>query len=166
MIALADRDGAYRERWFVAYVARQDAAVAARRSTWPRLHHPTRGDIFLCPCCGLPTLPERGGYEICVVCFWEDDGQDDPHAEEVWGGPNHHYSLSAARANFASYLTMYAPGDDRFERLRGDAQALAVKRRIVESGTALGASPDPAGAARLWDAIDAAMSDLRAALHP
>jgi hypothetical protein len=35
-----------------------------------------------CPCCGYLTLMERAGYEICDVCWWEDDGQDDPHADE------------------------------------------------------------------------------------
>lgn len=28
---------------------------------------------FACPCCGCLTLEERGGYDICPVCFWEDD---------------------------------------------------------------------------------------------
>jgi hypothetical protein len=53
-----------------------------------------------CPCCGYLTLRERGGYAICPVCFWEDDGQDDPHADEVWGGPNGRLSLTAARENY------------------------------------------------------------------
>jgi hypothetical protein len=35
------------------------------------------------------------------VCFWHDDGQDDPHADEVWGGPNKGLSLTAARRSFA-----------------------------------------------------------------
>jgi hypothetical protein len=26
-----------------------------------------------CPCCGYYTLDGRGGYDICPVCFWEDD---------------------------------------------------------------------------------------------
>jgi len=57
---------------------------------------------YACPCCGYLTLGERGGYDICVVCFWEDDGQDDPDADAVWGGPNGSLSLTAARANFAA----------------------------------------------------------------
>ncbi|WP_171099328.1 CPCC family cysteine-rich protein [Ruegeria sp. HKCCD7255] len=33
-------------------------------------------DQKICPCCRLPTLRERGNYEICMVCWWEDNGQD------------------------------------------------------------------------------------------
>jgi hypothetical protein len=55
---------------------------------------------YACPCCGYLTLPERGGYDICPVCFWEDDGQDDHDADVVRGGPNHGLSLSVARQNF------------------------------------------------------------------
>jgi Cysteine-rich CPCC len=30
---------------------------------------------FTCPCCGYRTLAEPpGSYEVCKVCFWEDDG--------------------------------------------------------------------------------------------
>ncbi len=53
-----------------------------------------------CPCCGYMTLPERGHYDICDVCGWEDDGQDNDDADRVWGGPNSDLSLSKARANF------------------------------------------------------------------
>lgn len=55
---------------------------------------------YACPCCGFVTLPERGGYEICPVCFWEDDGQDDHDADEVRGGPNGLLSLAKARRNY------------------------------------------------------------------
>ncbi|MFF3462128.1 CPCC family cysteine-rich protein [Streptomyces sp. NPDC002619] len=30
-----------------------------------------------CPCCHHMTLTHRGGFEMCQVCGWEDDGQDD-----------------------------------------------------------------------------------------
>ncbi|MFE0593846.1 CPCC family cysteine-rich protein [Micromonospora echinospora] len=55
---------------------------------------------WACPCCGYLTLGERGGYEICDVCFWEDDGQDDHDAARVRGGPNRNLSLLDARRNF------------------------------------------------------------------
>ena len=48
-------------------------------------------------------LDERGGYEICPVCYWEDDGQDDHDADHVRGGPNGPVSLTAARRNFALF---------------------------------------------------------------
>jgi Cysteine-rich CPCC len=55
-----------------------------------------------CPCCHFRTLSERGGFEICPVCFWEDDGQDDADADAVRGGPNGNLSLSEARENFTA----------------------------------------------------------------
>jgi hypothetical protein len=53
-----------------------------------------------CPCCHYRTLHERGGFEICPVCFWEDDGQDDHDSDDVRGGPNGLLSLTQARDNF------------------------------------------------------------------
>jgi len=58
---------------------------------------------YRCPCCRFRTLHERGGYRICKVCFWEDDGQDDHDADEVRGGLNGPLSLSQARLNFNSF---------------------------------------------------------------
>lgn len=29
-----------------------------------------------CPCCGYKTLPGRGDYDICPVCWWEDEGAE------------------------------------------------------------------------------------------
>jgi hypothetical protein len=62
---------------------------------------PADGGPYACPCCGHVTLDERGSYEICPVCFWEDDGQDDHDADRVRGGPNQRLSLTQARRNFA-----------------------------------------------------------------
>ena len=55
---------------------------------------------YPCPCCGYLTLPEPppGTYEICEVCFWEDDAVqfDDP---DYTGGANT-VSLRQARDNY------------------------------------------------------------------
>lgn len=56
-----------------------------------------------CPCCEYRTLEAGAEYEICPVCFWEDDGQGAEHAQEVWGGPNGSLSLSQAQENFRSF---------------------------------------------------------------
>jgi len=42
-------------------------------------------------------LSERGEYDICRVCFREDDGTLEASA---YSGPNH-MTLGAARANFS-----------------------------------------------------------------
>jgi hypothetical protein len=75
--------------WFDEYTARLNAR--------PR-------DLPLrCPCCGCKTLSERTAFEICEVCFWEDDGQDDCDADENRGGPNGSLSLTEARANYLQF---------------------------------------------------------------
>ena len=60
-----------------------------------------RGDELQCPCCDFFTLSEKGGYEICLICFWEDDGIDltelDRHS-----GPNH-ITLREGRLNFEKF---------------------------------------------------------------
>ncbi len=66
---------------------------------------------FLCPCCYMPTLKERAEFNICWLCFWEDDGQDSDDAKVIRGGPNADYSLEEARRNFVEFRTMFRPSD-------------------------------------------------------
>ncbi|MFB8424956.1 CPCC family cysteine-rich protein [Priestia megaterium] len=58
---------------------------------------------YTCPCCGYNTLEEEppGTFDICEICFWEDDGVqfNDPDYE---GGANV-ISLKEAQRNFAEY---------------------------------------------------------------
>jgi len=82
-----------------------------------------------CPCCGYPTLEERGNFEICILCNWEDDGQDDPYADEVWGGPNGDYSLTEARKNYMENHTMYR--DKKNSQIQTD-EILKIYRELVE----------------------------------
>src|ERR1700755_2046108 len=56
-----------------------------------------------CPCCYSLSLEVRADWEICPICFWEDDGQDDHDADVVRGGPNGTLSLTQARANFLRF---------------------------------------------------------------
>lgn len=65
-------------------------------------------ELHTCPGCGYPTLTERGGYEICCVCNWEDDNQDDKEADEIWGGPNYEFSLTENRLNIGEQLATIA----------------------------------------------------------
>ena len=57
---------------------------------------------FTCPCCGYCTLSgSPGSYEVCHVCFWEDDPVQllDPWYQ---GGANS-VSLQEAQKNYAKF---------------------------------------------------------------
>jgi hypothetical protein len=43
---------------------------------------------YRCPCCGFITLAERAAFEICDVCYWEDDGRQARRNFEVLGACN------------------------------------------------------------------------------
>src|SRR5882672_6953716 len=103
---MSDSPEELKKKWFERYVSRMNEGVILPAKP---------GTRFPCPCCRYPTLSERGGYEVCSLCDWEDDGQDDPRADEVWGGPNGAYSLTEARENFKRFQSMYGPatGDNR-----------------------------------------------------
>ncbi|MCR6488709.1 hypothetical protein M8542_38360 [Amycolatopsis sp. OK19-0408] len=84
-----------------------DEELVARRTAWfeaytslKNVFAPLEGGPYTCPCCGHPTLGERGRYDICDECSWEDDGQDDHDSAVVRGGPNGPTSLDAARARY------------------------------------------------------------------
>ena len=53
-----------------------------------------------CLCCGCRTLTVPGVFELCPVCWWQDDGQDDSDADVVRGTVNGELSLAEARNNF------------------------------------------------------------------
>ena len=55
-----------------------------------------------CPCCGYFTLPERGGYDICKVCFWEDEWAQQQYGEPQGDLPfgANSVPIEEARANF------------------------------------------------------------------
>jgi hypothetical protein len=82
-------------------VAVSPMPIAAQTASFDNVTRPRDGGPYPCPCCGCVTLPERGGYELCPVCFWEDDGQDDHDADQVRGGPNGSLSLTEARRSFS-----------------------------------------------------------------
>jgi hypothetical protein len=64
--------------------------------------------VFACPCCGRDTLPERHGWDICPICWWEDDGTDNADASLYYSGPNKGLQLTAARINFLT-VGIYNP---------------------------------------------------------
>ena len=70
---------------------------------------------YRCVCCGNYTLIDEppGTFEVCPVCFWEDDNVqfDDPDYE---GGANK-VSLNRAKEN---YRTIGASSNDNLKHVR------------------------------------------------
>ncbi len=78
---------------------------------------------YKCLCCGYMTLETRGEFDICPVCFWEDDAylffdeqsnmysglyyEIDDIAEEklldIPSGANHGLTLQEGRKNYKKY---------------------------------------------------------------
>jgi hypothetical protein len=55
-----------------------------------------------CPCCGYFSLPDSGpgSYEICPLCYWEDDPVQLEHPDYE-GGANP-FSLRQSQQNYIS----------------------------------------------------------------
>ena len=57
-----------------------------------------------CPCCGYYTIDLDQGYpcyDICPVCFWEDDPIQ--RKDETYGGGANKVSLIEARKNYQKF---------------------------------------------------------------
>ncbi len=61
--------------------------------------------LEMCPCCGYATLEQGADFEVCDICFWEDDGQDFLEIKsdiQEYGSPNG-VSLETARKNYIEF---------------------------------------------------------------
>src|SRR5687767_13680265 len=60
-------------------------------------------ETFICPCCDFRTLdePPPCTFDICPICFWEDDTVQ-YHDADLAGGANH-VSLNRARHNYRDF---------------------------------------------------------------
>lgn len=62
----------------------------------------TMNQALPCPCCGFLTLSEpSGNYDICPVCFWEDDPAQ--LAQPKFTGGANEVSLEQARLNYSKF---------------------------------------------------------------
>ena len=59
--------------------------------------------LYTCQCCGYKTLAEgsKDSYEICKICFWEDDYVMNENTD-YWGGANG-VCLRQAQRNFLRF---------------------------------------------------------------
>jgi len=68
---------------------------------------------FTCFVCGYRTLDERCQWDICPVCFWEDDVL--VQGDEDCSSPANHMMLSEAQAN---YMRIGACSSEFLENVR------------------------------------------------
>lgn len=143
-----------------------DAALDGWEVTGVRLHYFQRlhdaGALAEVPClaCGYPTLSERGGNHVCVLCHWEDDGSSRERPDRR-SGANRELTLREAAANVAetgvSVSQWHSLGSPHFFA----PGVRAVRADLAAAYDRLGADPaDPAaradvhaGRARLMRAI-------------
>jgi hypothetical protein len=94
----------------------------------------------------------------------EDDGQEDPHADEVRGGPNQAYSLSEARSNFRKNLIMYDPAK---QDGRQNTQAVNnAKHMLIQLFDRMLELTDEAKRENLWQQVREAESVLFSIEYP
>lgn len=55
---------------------------------------------YTCPCCGYKTLDEEHEYDICPICFWEDDWFQYQNPDSI--GANK-ISLREAQLNYSKF---------------------------------------------------------------
>ena len=66
-------------------------------SVLPLLKKKDEPKKYKCPCCGYYTLDNEGMYDICPVCFWEDNDEvEDPNEYDDCNK----ISLAEARKNY------------------------------------------------------------------
>ena len=59
-------------------------------------------ELVQCDCCDFYTISKNCDYEICPICFWEQDafGISEP---EAYSGANHGLTLLEGRHNFRDF---------------------------------------------------------------
>jgi hypothetical protein len=70
-------------------------------------------DRHACPCCGFLTLQGAppGTFEICPVCYWEDD--EVQFRDPTYQGGANNVSLQQARINFRALGAVESRFQDR-----------------------------------------------------
>jgi hypothetical protein len=53
---------------------------------------------FQCVCCDYYTVVDRHSFEVCQVCYWEDDGSTMAQLDQE--SRSNHMTLRAARKSF------------------------------------------------------------------
>jgi hypothetical protein len=122
----------YPERFDSSTLTPEDNNLLAefntRRAIIGRYVRQHKIQLFTCPSCGFPTLYHQGIFEICAVCDWEDDGQDDEDADDILGGPNGKLSLTEYRVA-TGYMLRTLCHQQKGSLVQDPAQILTIIRQ-------------------------------------
>lgn len=150
------------------------AAFHSRRAHYDVYLQANDIHLYTCPGCGFPTLAERGGFNICDICFWEDDGQDDNANSILDGlmvagikipGPNGNFSLTENRINIGRILETNAElinGEIDFDPARVLRTIAFYQQRKEEIGNRMTGEEHPHD--HIWMEWKEVRKDLQMAL--
>lgn len=80
-------------------------------------------DMHKCPCCDCMTIGLPHCYEICPVCFWEDDGTEDvnegfgPNATTLGDARRNYATIGACDPNMLRYVRKPLPEEISHEQI-------------------------------------------------
>lgn len=107
--------------------------------------------LLPCPCCGYQTLDSHGDYNICKICWWEDDGQDNSDASQILGGPNYGMSLTRSRINFLRYGIYDPSREDLLNKREAPEKYIRGRVFILDSTKKIVSEPATGWKAQLSD---------------
>jgi hypothetical protein len=103
-----------------------------------RINNPALAITFIAVHAVTTNVARARGDDICPICFWEEDGQDDADADEVRGGPNRDVSLTQARANDQRFEAYH---EEALQRGSATRQATAPRREVTRCSRRFAPTP-------------------------
>lgn len=138
---------------------RWEGTFFAQRRQFFENHRDTHGRrAGVCTACGFPTLMLQVEFDYCSACDWEDDGSDDPCADEISPG-NGGITLNQARMNVLENGTMFCRADAdwmhpcSYARVLGD-EACAHRKTLFDMIDKVMILNSPEAISQQWGLID------------
>jgi Cysteine-rich CPCC len=119
------------------------AATCARRATCDRLRANGALAEVACAACGYPTLTERRGNHICVICHCQDDESTRDHPDQP-SAVNHGLTLRQAAAHIAETGVFASPTWAWSAPEYFTAEACAARAKLVKAYERLMVDPHDA----------------------
>ncbi|NEW04639.1 hypothetical protein GK047_01190 [Paenibacillus sp. SYP-B3998] len=85
---------------------------------------------YTCPCCGYKTLESDGHFDICEICFWEDDPYQEFKPYDGYGA--NHVSLAEAQNNYITFGACDKNGIDNVRKPTHDEKRDANWKPVKE----------------------------------